>query len=120
MHTTRFLPMLYLVAALSLTSTARAQDTRLAAMREATRELAARATSVRARAERADPRVRRESERILGIVEEKGASIAVRLDLIELLGRDDPIEESTIHEIESAYRSAHTLLRTVEAWYAAH
>lgn len=116
MRTSHAVALTCAFAAFAGATTAYAQDSRLALVREEVHDLGVRTASVRARAERADPRVRRESERIILAVEERRVALDVRLDLIDLTDRN--AGEQEVQEIESAYRAAAALLVIVEGWYA--
>jgi len=102
---------------LVLASSAFADDTRLAELRHEVGDLDARVHMVRSHAEKADLRVRRESERIIRMVDDRRASIAVRLDLLEMLSPNERTREATLREMERAYAAASRLLALVEAWY---
>lgn len=78
-------------------------------IRDAIRDLDARARSLRERAERTNAQVRRESERILQIVEAKRTALARRLE--------QPIDEEVLSEMGLTYRAANRLLVVVESWY---
>jgi hypothetical protein len=78
-------------------------------IRDAIRDLDARARSLRERAQRANARVRDESERVLQIVEAKREALAARLE--------QPMDDEVLHEMGLTYRAANRLLVVVESWY---
>lgn len=102
---------------LGLTNVASAESPRLTAVREGLRELDARAKAIRARAAQSTPLVRQESERIVGAVDGQRVFLATRLDLFDMVGRSDSVDEGTVREIEAKYTSTERLLAVVESWF---
>ncbi|WP_394823186.1 hypothetical protein [Pendulispora albinea] len=88
---------------------------RLDALRQGERELDARAKAIRVRMEKAEPRLRRHSKRILVTVEETQVSIATRLDILQTTTTE--MEEASIQNMEKMYKEAIKLLQRVESWY---
>ena len=109
-----------LVAAFAVTmlhaSTSSAEPARLTELRTQIHDLDARTSSVRRSAARATPQLRRESERIVAIVDDKRISLLARLELCQLLG-DAVSDEDALRELDSTYHEADKLLSLVERWY---
>jgi hypothetical protein len=117
MRITKFLFIATLGATLGLTSAASAETPRLTAVREGLRELEARAKAIRAQAAQSNPAVREESERIVSSVDAQRVFLATRLDLFDMVGRSDSVDEGTVREIEAKYSSTARLLAVVEGWF---
>lgn len=117
MRITKWLVTATLGATLGLTNVASAEPPRLTAVREGLRELDSRAKAIRARAAQSTPTVREESERIVSAVDAQRLFLATRLDLFDMVGRTDSVDEGTVREIEAKYSSTAKLLAVVEGWF---
>jgi hypothetical protein len=116
-----FLATATFAAAVGMTSSASAQSAesaRVVAIREGIRALDDRSDAVRERIDRAPPVVRRESERVMVVVERNRVSLSTRLAIIELLGWTADKDGFAIHEMEAMITSAARLLSIVEGWYS--
>ncbi|MDB4946400.1 MAG: hypothetical protein JWP97_5934 [Labilithrix sp.] len=114
MKITKSLFAVTLCATLGWSSIAAAEPPRLTDLRESVRELAARTKTIRARAERATPQLRQESERIAQTVDVQRSAVTTRLDVLDLLGSAD---ERSIADMEDRVRDAERLITVVESWY---
>lgn len=106
-----------LVMTLGLSSIAQAETPLLAALREDVQSLDVRAKALRTLAERASPEVRRESERIVTVVDAQRRFLATRIDLLQLLGLADGADDETLLEIRTKCDAAKRLLSIVEGWF---
>lgn len=97
-------------------SSSHAEPPRLTELRAQVRDLDARTSSVRQIAARARPQLRRESERIVAIVDDKRMSLLARLELCQLLG-DAEGGDDALREVDATYREADKLISLVERWY---
>lgn len=96
----------------------RAEEPRIAAVREGMRDLDARAQVVKDHAARSSPKLKQETDRIMTEVQKKRAFVSTRLDIYNLLGTDR-VDEAGIVAVEEPYRDADKLLATLESWYQA-
>ena len=117
MRARAFLAVISLTAAVSIARTSGADEGGLAPLRAEVTSLTLRVGEVRNRERHVAPALRRESERILSMVEERRAALSVRLDLLELLGHADHVDDDTLRQMQSSYATASKLLGTVESWY---
>jgi hypothetical protein len=108
------------VIALTYSGGARADPITLTALREGVRGLEVRSKAVRTLAERANnPAVLRTIDRILRVIDEKRASLAMRLAVVELLGSEG-VEPRVLYEITSYFLDTSKMLARVESWFEIH
>jgi|GEM_PF-3244775 len=117
MQTRKVLTVLGFVTVLGLPGVASADPQDVGTLRETVRELDARAKAVRSQAERAAPQVKKESERIVSQVDTQRVAIATRLDLLEMVGRANAVDEQAVGEMSATLQSAQQLLARVESWF---
>lgn len=118
MHRSRIVAVATFAATLLLATAAGAENPRLVALRGAITELNARERSVRSFADLSAPRLRAESERIVARVDKQRTSVATRLDVLELLGQTDAVDDTSLRQMEATYTAADRLLAIVEGWYS--
>lgn len=107
-----------LAASLGLASgDAAAASPRLEALRESAHELAERTKAIRVAATRVGPEVRKESERIVSVVDAQRTAVEGRIAVVELAAPAPEVERAAVDEMEDALEGASRLLATVEAWY---
>lgn len=117
MRTSKFLAAAALSLTLGLTSSARAETPQLTTLRDAVQDLDVRSKAVRAQAERAGADVRRESERIIQVVDAQRLFLATRINLLQMLGLADSVDDGTLQEMTTKCSAANRLLSVVERWY---
>lgn len=106
-----------LAAALLAPVTARAQPEDFAALRESAQELAVRSRSAKTRIERARPDLRKDSERIVGTVDERRAAVETRLEVLALADPGGDAEAVAVREMRASLAEASRLLALVEGWF---
>jgi hypothetical protein len=117
MRMTKYLALAVFTTTLALTPLAQAETPQVTALRESIHDLASRTSAVRSQAERASPELRRESERIVAVVEAQRLFLGTRLDLLTILGRTDSVDDAIVREMTTSCTSAGRLLAVVERWF---
>lgn len=119
MRITTFLAAAALAAGvLTFAQESRAEEPRIAAIREGMRDLDARAQVVKDHAAKSSPKLKQETERIMTEVQKKQSFVTTRLDIYNLLGKDR-VDDASLAAVEMPYRDADKLLATLESWYQA-
>jgi hypothetical protein len=117
MRTANLLAIAAFAAAVGSTSIARAENPEITALRQGVEDLDARASAIRRRAERSPPLLRRESERIVAVVDNRRMSLTARIAILELLGRTGDADAPPLVEMKATLEAADRLLSIVERWY---
>ena len=117
MRTTNMLAAVALAAGLLvIPHVAKADTTRMSAVRDGIKDLDARTKVVKEHAAQSPPQLREECTKIVDQIEKKQKFVATRLDVYALLGKE-PADEASVRAVEAPYEDAERLLATVEGWY---
>jgi hypothetical protein len=111
----KLLAIAMLGASLAVSTAAFADSARVKSLRADVQSLETRSHAIRRRAEHAGSEVRRESERVVAVVDRRCLSASTRLSLVELLG--DEADATSLDQIETTLQAADRLLARAVSWY---